>query len=295
MSVTTTAAPETFRAYASSWLQRRARSLHGRSLPTYEWVLSRHVLPDLGDVGIHCITRRTCCTIFDDLGRRGLGPRTVRLAVSVVTAILNDAVDAEVLLTNPAHRLIRRYPEPRDEAPYYTEAQLRQFLSAAAEHTPTLHALFAIMGKAGLRVGEARGLQSSDFDLTGRVIRVQRQIQKTGEEDLTKGKRSRAVPVVKSLLPILEPLCARERWVFPEVTTVTGYRRIWKATKRICTAARLPIVSPKAMRHTAASVLLSAGYPLAAVQKMLGHADPRTTQRYAMHLPMAWSPVLDEK
>lgn len=38
---------------------------------------------------------------------------------------------------------------------------------------------------------------------------------------------------------------------------------------------------PHLVRHTAASLTLDAGAPLDRVQDPLGHADPRTTMRYA--------------
>ena len=40
------------------------------------------------------------------------------------------------------------------------------------------------------------------------------------------------------------------------------------------------------LRHTFASFLVNSGHSLYEVQKMLGHADPRTTMRYA-HLGQA--------
>jgi integrase len=38
------------------------------------------------------------------------------------------------------------------------------------------------------------------------------------------------------------------------------------------------------LRHTAATRLARAGWPMAKLQRFMGHADPRTTQRYYDHL-----------
>ena len=38
------------------------------------------------------------------------------------------------------------------------------------------------------------------------------------------------------------------------------------------------------LRHTCATRLARAGWPMAKLQKFMGHADPRTTQRYYDHL-----------
>jgi len=63
----------------------------------------------------------------------------------------------------------------------------------------------------------------------------------------------------------------------------TGIRRTWYKLRR---NAGLPSnIRMHVLRHTFASRLVSAGESLYVVQHMLGHADPRTSQRYA-HLNM---------
>jgi len=52
--------------------------------------------------------------------------------------------------------------------------------------------------------------------------------------------------------------------------------------KRIANRCELQAkVSPHKMRHTLATVLLNQGAPLVAVQSILGHEKPETTQLYA--------------
>jgi integrase len=38
------------------------------------------------------------------------------------------------------------------------------------------------------------------------------------------------------------------------------------------------------LRHTAATRLARSGCPMAVLQRFMGHADPRTTQRYYDHM-----------
>ncbi|MFE0151804.1 tyrosine-type recombinase/integrase [Nonomuraea sp. NPDC059007] len=56
-------------------------------------------------------------------------------------------------------------------------------------------------------------------------------------------------------------------------------------------AHRIPRWSPHVMRHTAASWLVQAGVSLYQVQVLLGHEDPRTTQRYVHLAPGAHDAV----
>jgi integrase/recombinase XerD len=58
-------------------------------------------------------------------------------------------------------------------------------------------------------------------------------------------------------------------------------RRIAGIVQRCCRAARIDkALSPHGLRHTCATLMLDAGEPLRKVQRILGHADPRTTNRY---------------
>jgi site-specific recombinase XerD len=58
-------------------------------------------------------------------------------------------------------------------------------------------------------------------------------------------------------------------------------RRIAGIVQRCCRAARIDkAVSPHGLRHTCATLMLDANVSLRKVQRILGHADPRTTNRY---------------
>lgn len=57
----------------------------------------------------------------------------------------------------------------------------------------------------------------------------------------------------------------------------------WRMIKQLAAAAALPeadLISPHSLRHAYATNALAAGVPLEDVQDSMGHADPRTTQRY---------------
>ncbi|MGA5598488.1 tyrosine-type recombinase/integrase [Streptomyces cellulosae] len=72
-------------------------------------------------------------------------------------------------------------------------------------------------------------------------------------------------------------------------------RRIAGIVQRCCRAARIPKpCSPHGLRHTCATLTLDAGASLRRVQRLLGHADPRTTNRYDLaRVDLDSSPVYD--
>jgi site-specific recombinase XerD len=60
---------------------------------------------------------------------------------------------------------------------------------------------------------------------------------------------------------------------------------VWRVVRRLAAHADLPDelvchLGPEAMRHSFATLYLDAGGSLGDLQKVMGHADPRTTRRY---------------
>jgi integrase/recombinase XerD len=60
---------------------------------------------------------------------------------------------------------------------------------------------------------------------------------------------------------------------------------VWRIVRRLAAQAGLPDdlaghFGPEAMRHSFAALYLDAGGSLSELQQVMGHADPRTTQRY---------------
>jgi integrase len=79
-------------------------------------------------------------------------------------------------------------------------------------------------------------------------------------------------------------------WLFPGrdggLVTEADERVHRNLFKHVVAAAKLPAFSPYDLRHTFASLLLSANVPLLYVSKQLGHARPTTTlDHYAKWLP----------
>ena len=64
------------------------------------------------------------------------------------------------------------------------------------------------------------------------------------------------------------------------------YTTIHKAFARLAAEADLKDFSPHSCRHNYASLLVNSGRSLYEVQQILGHSDPKVTQRYA-HLSTA--------
>ena len=129
----------------------------------------------------------------------------------------------------------------------------------------------------GIRRGELFKLTWDDVDFERGMVTLRE----------PKGGKTSTIPVSPEALDVLRGLAVRSSYVFPGKGggQRTDFKGPWK---RIRQAAGLPThFRFHGLRHHFASTLVSAGYDLLVVQKLLTHKDSRTTQRYAHLAPGA--------
>ncbi|MGZ6297632.1 MAG: tyrosine-type recombinase/integrase, partial [Candidatus Limnocylindrales bacterium] len=163
-----------------------------------------------------------------------------------------------------------------------------KLLEATASEAPADvrdRALLELLYAAGLRIGEAVGLDGNDLSLEGGYVRV-----------IGKGDRERLVPVGDLALAALERYLAEVRpaWLphgeplprgGPLFVSRRGRRMgrmaAWRAVQAAAVRAGLQAhITPHTLRHSFATHLLEGGADLRVVQEMLGHASISTTQLY---------------
>lgn len=211
------------------------------------------------------------------------GPVIVHTAYSVLARILDDAVRDRLVVSNPA-RGVKLPRRARRQNVYLTPVQLHALADESGRYRSLL------LGVGGLRWGEAAALRVSDIDFLRRRIELHRNAVTVGRQTfvgtLKSGKnRTVVLPafVVDALAQTatgkdrdellwpsqsggyLAPPAARESWLSGAVS------RCQKADKSF------PRVTAHALRHTAASLAISAGANPKVVQRMLGHASAAMT------------------
>lgn len=206
---------------------------------------------------------------------------TVIRAHSVLAGILDRAVRDRKLAANKARdveNLPRKTPKRKT---YLTHEQV----AAMAEAAGQWGTLVQLLAYCGLRWGEAVGLRVSDLDMLRRRVNVSRNAVQVGADiavGTTKSNKPRSIPIPRFLIEELaEQVRGKERHdlVFPgpdgEYLRRPNSERGWfRAAARKAGAEEL---TPHDLRHTAASLAVSAGANVKAVQRMLGHESAALT------------------
>lgn len=125
----------------------------------------------------------------------------------------------------------------------------------------------------GCRLGELLKLRFKDIDFENNLITIQ--------AFNTKTMRERQISITIRLKEELEKLYAKTSEPNALVFGITSQVR--HGFKSACADAGIKGVTFYALRHTAATRLVSLHIPLAEVGKVLGHTTPNTTYRYYLN------------
>lgn len=271
-------------ALGPPWLARQQAHMKPSGWRSYESAWRIHVEPRWGSAQIADVKFSDVQAWVAELAT-SKGPLIVETCASVLRRTLDDAVSDRLLSVNPARgvKLPRRTPRRNV---YLTASQL----DALADEAGRYRSLVYLLGICGLRWGEAAALRVSDVDFLRRRITLHRNAVVIGREahvgSLKSGKnRTVVLPrfVADDLAQTAEGK-GRDELLWPNV--IGGYLAPPSSTDSWlsgavarCRAAdpTFPRVTAHALRHTAASLAISAGANVKVVQRMLGHSSAAMT------------------
>ncbi len=317
-------AKTTLGAYLThEWLPAVKRELAESTFESYARNVRLHILPALGGVKLQAIDGLMLGRLYNQLltsGRKlgtqspGLKPRTVRYIHTILSAALDDAVKSRRIPLNPASQAkppsasAAKAPEMRA----WTGAELRRFLEQVDGQGDRYYWPWYVLATTGARRGEVLGLRWGDVDLdSGHAAIRQTVIPLTkpagrGREgrivSRTKTDRARMIELDAGTIAALKTWRAKqaqERLLMgagyqdndlifcrpdglpyhPEAFSKSFDRRLTQAAY-----SDLPRIRLHDLRHTWATLALSAGVDVAIVSKRLGHSSPMVTWSTYQHV-----------
>jgi integrase len=273
--------------YILAWLDSRT-DLKPKTRHQYSWLLTLHILPTWRTVPLAKVTFEGLSLWVAQLSIGGLGPSGVRQSVFVMSAALDHAVRSGRIRSNPAKGLGLPRPNRRD----YVFLTHGQVLTLAAE-AGCWRLLILLLAYTGLRWGEATALRVCDIDFDRRRIDVRRAFSDVGGRVVLgtpKSHQSRTVPVPRFVAAELAAAVDGKR---PDdlVFTMPGGSVMRLSNWRLATFAPARTRAGLSdrfrihdLRHTAASLMIQAGYPPKTLQEIMGHASITTTLDLYGHL-----------
>ena len=262
-----------FREFVIGEWSAASRSRMGASrLKFVDRMLNEHFLPAFGTLGLDRIRRRDIERWFD--GYSETSPGAANEALGLLRQILSAAVAAGLIENSPAQG-IKRNPRPKFTRFLSTAEidRLHRTLDRLVDQRPSRRRqadIIRLLLLTGCRRGEIVNLKWSEFD--GDVLRLTK--AKTGPRTVWLSGAARAIldrqPRTGSPYVFPSPLdparpCHREV-------------QFWYRARK---EAGIEDVRLHDLRHTVASQAVARGAALSTVARMLGHADPRMTLRYA--------------
>lgn len=260
------------------------------TLATDRGRVARHIKPLLGRKKAKDVTRADVQRFMQDVaagktacdektGKRGRaivegGKGTATRTVGLLGGIFTFAVERGICPSNPVQG-VKRYKDRKGE----------RFLSArelaalglglrVMEQTETISPIMAdairLLLLTGCRKSEVLSLKWSFVDFERGYLRLPD--SKTGEK---------VVPLGAPALKLLSEVTRLSEWVFPAASGaghLVGLPRAWEGVREWC---GLEGVRLHDLRHSFASVGAVSGDSLPVIGALLGHADSKTTSRYA--------------
>ena len=297
---------QTLGVFLDEWLPAMRSTIKPTTYTSYSHVLA-HARDRIGEVPLRDLGAPQLNALYAELltagrkdGSGGLAPRTVRYCHTVLHRALRDAVRWGLLARNPTELA----DPPRESADAHDSKRgmqvwdadtLRAFLAATADHR--LYPAFVLAASTGMRRGEVLGLRWQDVDLEAGRLSVAQGLVTVGYEvqfSTPKTKRSRRrVELDPDTVAVLRSWRARqlaERMAWGPAWTDTGLvvtqeDGTWVHPHSLSAAfgravRSAPGVDPirfHDLRHTHATLLLSANVHPKVVSERLGHATTAIT------------------
>jgi integrase len=266
------------------WLERQRGHMKPSGFRSYESAWRVHVEPRWGPARVSEI-KFTAVQAWVSQLAAARGAVVVQTAYSVLARILDDAVRDRRLMSNPA-RGVKLPKRPSRRNVYLTAVQL----SKLADESGRYRSLVLLLGVGGLRWGEAAALQVSDIEFLRRRIGLHRNAVTVGRHTYVgtlKSGKNRTVVLPQFVIDALAQTAegrGRDDLLWPSATG--GYLAPPSSSDSWLSGAvarcrkadpTFPRVTAHALRHTAASLAISAGANPKVVQRMLGHASAAMT------------------
>lgn len=272
----------TVTALGRDWLSAKERSLKPSTYRTLEASWRVHVEPRWGSMTVGAVRYSAVRDWVGELSRTKSATVVLR-AHGILAGILDTATRDKRISSNPARGLDNLPRKTKKHHVYLTHQEVQRLADASGGNST----LILVAAYTGLRWGELTGLKVRHVDALRRRLQVTENAVRVGgvvHVGTPKTHEQRSVAYPEFLALPIAKLCegkGRDDLIFGDGTTYLprpqagSTSRSWFLTA--LRTAGLERMTIHDLRHTAASLAVSTGSNVKAVQRMLGHASAAMT------------------
>jgi integrase len=284
------------------YLEVKKREIRKNTYTSYEDTATIHIKRYFEALGVTAgqLTTAQIKQYYNAKASEGLKPESLARHRTILRGALDYAIETlDLFSVNVADRAKLPKNGPKRTPTYYEAAQIKTLFKAVEGES--IEAPVKLSATYGLRRSEALGLMWSAVDFKKKTVRIQHTVVRDGSEviydDTVKETASyRTMPLTKDMEAYLKALQARQK----QMKKLCGkdyhdsdYICVWDDGRplepdyvtsrfgRFLKEKKLPHIRFHDLRHSSGSLLVNNGYTLEDVQKWLGHASIRSTERYA--------------
>ena len=242
-----------------------------------ERICRKWLIPEFGSKTLSEVTTAGVSALLNRIVTIGRAPATANRVRACGGRLYELAIEWGEADTNPV-KFVRPHRENNQCERFLTVDEIQRLVTAAdAEPDLVGASAIVLLLVTGARAGEALGAKWSDINLVEGIWTL---------PDPKGGKRVHK-PLNQAARDVLVKVQAlrQNAFVFPgpqEGQRRKSLRAVWQ---RLCKKAGISGARIHDLRHTYASLLVSRGVSLFAVQRLLNHSSPTMTQRYAHWAP----------
>lgn len=304
-----------------AWFSAK-RGISQKSKEEYHFRYTNYIQKQFGNRKLKSITKLELKRYYNQLFDSGISFSTINAANQVFHQIFAEAIENKYTRDDPTIGVLKELNREAKKKPSSPKALTREqqeiFLSALKNHKNHHHYynFFAFLVETGLRVGEAAGLQWDSVDMDNDKIYVEYSLGVLRGYEDNKGYRRvmhepktengrRMVPLTNQAklmlqiekakgIPCKESIDGFSNFVFLNSKgSPYHFNTLNAALEKVVKdynatvkdeALKLPHITCHTFRHTCTTRLIEDGINPIVAQKLIGHADARTTIDIYTHI-----------
>lgn len=238
---------------------------------------------EFGATDIKELTHLDISRMLYAMAKKDYADKTVRTRLNILNMIMEYALINRYIEENPCTfvKVPKGLSRKKRELP--EQAEIDKVKNGLNCHFG-LFAYFLLF--TGLRRGEALCIEWKDVNFVDNTINVNKAIYFKGNKPELKDTKTvsgmRTVPLLSPLKTALEKVNDKGIYLFGKDNLMTeqAFRRAWE---HYCRESKVT-VTPHQLRHAFATILFDAEISSKSAQKILGHADYKTTVEIYTHI-----------